>query len=409
MKCWFKVAVISAAMSWSVAIAGLFDDLYTCGEVDDAGPSVPGNGKDRILRTVSHGAGMNAVVGERECASGFHFFRFDHDGCLVVFTNGCEVAKQPEEVSFSAKMDLFRKMCLTNEVGYVYDAKEPDKYGVMDSEWRESPWGICYDKSKEIDPAKIYESICARHGNVFSDTSREAGYLGAPVNKFWNRAMGKGLLLLKDDNYCCKFDSSGHMTFSGPFDLCEEGCEYANRLAAVTNERREEWAKLHGLTRKQAEDGYAEYVTRKGGLELNRLPCGCLNIDFLTKEAGEEMFEGLDSKTDNEMFQKIIEDIVAFSNALEKALCVCVGQLVDKIVFECWVRGKNKRTLEELVEKMRKDHVWTRGCGKSLFVADDGGFGLEPQYCHGFRFDSQGQFIGYGQFQKWLKGNKDED
>lgn len=408
MKSWFKVAVISVAMLRSVAMAWVLNDLYTCGVVEEVESFVPGSGKDKILRTVSHGAGMKVGGGERESASQFHFFRFDQEGCLVVFTNGYEVAKRHEEVRVKGQKDCFRKIGWTNEVGYVTDAKTPDKYCVMDSEWRESPWGICYDKKKEIDPAGLKESICANHDNVFSDTSREASHPGVPVNKFWNRTMGKGLLLLKDENYCCKFDSLGRMVFSGPFYACEEGFEYTNRLVAATDERRDEWAKSHGLTRKQAEDGYAEYVKRKKGVELYRLPCGCIDITHLTKNAEEEMFGGLDDESDNRLIQKRIEEIVAFGNALENASCVYVGLSVEEIAHRYLRKGKNRQTLDKLVTKMREDHVWTKGCGKSLFVAD-GWLGLEPQYGHGFRFDPQGRFIGYGQFQKRPKAGKGED
>lgn len=409
MKSWFKVAVISVAMSRSVAMAWVLNDLYTCGVVEEVESSVPGSGKDKILRTVSHGAGMKVGGGEHESASEFHFFRFDQDGCLLVFTNGYEVEQHPVAVRTDNQRDSYGKRGWTNEVGYVSDAKGPDKYGVTDAGWRESPWGIRYDKRKEIDPAGLKESICANHDNVFSDTSREASHPGVPVNKFWNRAMGKGLLLLKDENYCCKFDLLGRMVFSGPFDLCEEGREYENMLAAATNERREEWANSHGLTLVQAEAGYAEYVKRKKGVELYRLPCGCINITHLTKDAEEEMFGGLDDESNNRLIRKRIEDIVAFGNALEIASCVYVGLSVEEIAHGYLRKGKNRQTLDKLVTKMREDHVWTKGCGKSLFVADGGWLASEPQYCRGFWFDAQGRFVGYGRFQERPKVGKDED
>ena len=408
MKSWFKVAVISAAMSRSVAMAGLFADLYTCGEVEDAEPSVPGNGKDKILRTVSYGAGMRVMGGESESASQFHFFRFDQDGCLVVFTNGYEVERAPRIQLRKNRVKRHPIGNWTNEVGFVGDAKVADKYGVFDAAWRESPWGILYDKEKEIDSNGIKSAVCEDHGCLLSDMSLRASYSNGPITKTWSRDMGKGLFLLLSGGYCCKFNSFGRVAFAGLFDGCDEGRDYKEEVDASMQENRAHWAELHGLTCKQAEDGYTEYVKRKGGVEFYRLPCGCVDINPLTGETEEKMFGGLDDDADNMLIQEKIGDIVAFRNALEKASCVYVGLSVEEISPRYWGRGKNKRSLEELVVKMREDHVWTNVCGKSLFVVD-GLLDSEPQYSHGFRFDSRGRFVGYGQFQERPKVSKDED
>ena len=316
-----------------------------------------------------------------------------------MFTNGYEVERAPRIQLRKNRVKRHSIGNWTNEVGFVGDAKVADKYGVFDAAWRESPWGILYDKEKKIDSNGIKSAVCEDHGCLLSDMSLRASYSNGPITKTWSRDMGKGLFLLLSGGYCCKFNSSGRVAFAGLFDGCDEGRDYKEEVDASMQENRAHWAELHGLTCKQAETGYAEYVKRKKGMEFYCLPCGCVDITKLTTGMEDEGTKGEVSELDEKRFLKEFKRLVAFTNVLTRESCVYVGLTAEEPLIGIRRKGKNEQALDELIVEARQHCVWTNGCGKALFLVD-GWVDSSPWYHSGLVFDQSGRFVRYGRFEE---------
>lgn len=306
-----------------------------------------------------------------------------------------------------------------DEEEFVGESSKRDQYGLLDSDWRGSPWCTVLnnDLRKYLD---IQSNELERCGCVIADSEERE-------TPSWFRTSGKNLIDKKANDMCCKFDCSGRLTYAGHFGFTEEAQHVRAAWEAFVASNRLEWAKERGMTVDEAEKGYKAYVKRKHGIEVRRRRgCGCLTYIHLDPEFDcERKFKTSRDRQERSKAEGMpvdrwewesgpwaqgsanmgVEFLVALSNVCERFNVAYVGPVIDmNLMFQDIVAVSNFCQKAGGLLRYARGVSWTNRCGRSLLVSEanrDGGMYGHETVC---RYDSEGCLVWRGclkQTEEW--------
>ena len=296
---------------------------------------------------------------------------------------------------------------------FVGDSQKRDQCGLLDSDWRKSPWCEILNVDIKKKLRNIQSNEVERCGSVLVDSSVQS--------PSWFRTSGKNLIDRRRDGLCCKFDRTGRLVYAGPFELTEEAQRGYAACGAFAASNRLEWAKGHGMTVDEAEKGYKAYVKRKNGIEvLRRRGCGCQTLVHLDPDSEFERKlefsqERQEKSKANGMAvdrwewesgpwaydhaSKGVEFLAALSNVCERFKFTYVGTVIDMAYQDVVAVSNFCREAGELL-KYAGAVSWTNGCGRSLLVAEENWFGGMAEHLHVCRYDSEGCLVWRGRLEQ---------
>lgn len=300
---------------------------------------------------------------------------------------------------------------------FVNDSQKCDQYGLLDSDWRKSPWCEILNENIKKKLRNIQSNEVERCGSVLVDSSVQS--------PSWFRTSGKDLIDRRSDGLCCKFDRMGHLVYAGPFGFTEEAQKGHAACDAFVSSNRLAWAKGHGMTVDEAERGYKAYVKRKNGIEvLRRRGCGCQTLVYLDPDSEFERKLEISqdrqekSKADGmavdrwewesgpwayDHASKGVEFLAALSNACERFEFTYVGPVIDMGYQDVVAVSNFCREAGELL-RYAGGVSWTNGCGRSLLVAEENWFGGMAGHLSVCRYDREGCLVWRGrldQTEEW--------
>ena len=300
---------------------------------------------------------------------------------------------------------------------FVNDSQKRDQYGLLDSDWRKSPWCTILNKGLQTKFRDVQSNEVERCGSVLVDSM-----VSTPS---WFRASGKNLIDKKRSGLCCKFDRTGRLAYAGPFWFTEEAQKGHAACDAFAASNRLVWAKEHGMTVDEADKGYKAYVKRKNGIEvLQRRGCGCRTLVHLDPDSEFERKLEISqdrqekSKADGmavdrwewesspwayDHASKGVEFLAALSNACEMFKFTYIGPVIDLNYQDVMAVSNFCREAGDLL-RYAGAVSWTNGCRRSLLVAEENWFGGMAGHLSVCRYDREGCLVWRGrldQTEEW--------